>query len=259
MNEVTQVAFDYSTVPQEDALQLRMAADRIRLRMKRTAEDIIEIGRDLISAKERIGHGGFGVWLEAEFQMSDSAATKFMQVADRFGDKNVIITDLKPSILYMLAAPSVPEPVIAQVTSGEIPATTAAVKEAIKEAKAEAKAAQEAAQEAEARAFQARQQLAMFQQERESQERETQSRIASLTRSIEAMRTEYEQLQHQKQTAKIEDRPETLQRMAALEASMVQLQREKTELAQQNKAIGEHAQKLQEEARQASLDRLHGE
>ncbi|MCB0043685.1 MAG: hypothetical protein KDE23_28555, partial [Caldilinea sp.] len=51
----------------------------------------------------------FGRWLEAEFQWSDSAAQKFMAVANRF--KSVKFTDLTvaPSALYLLAAPSTPE------------------------------------------------------------------------------------------------------------------------------------------------------
>ncbi len=108
-----------------------LAADRIRLRMKRTAEDIIEIGRDLIAAKERIGHGSFGAWLDAEFSIaerfgSESAKIADMNVASRFGgDEFRTVRNLSPKVLYLLAAPSTPEPVVQQVASGEIPANVA--------------------------------------------------------------------------------------------------------------------------------------
>jgi hypothetical protein len=37
---------------------------RIRERLKRTTEDIVTVGSDLIRAKELLGHGSFGAWLE---------------------------------------------------------------------------------------------------------------------------------------------------------------------------------------------------
>jgi hypothetical protein len=43
--------------------------------------------------------------------MSDSAANKMMSVSREFGDKSVTLTDLTPSVLYALAAPSTPEEV----------------------------------------------------------------------------------------------------------------------------------------------------
>ncbi len=121
-NELT--LFDYGTLPVNDAMALSAIKERIKIRLKRTAEDIIEIGLDLIEAKRIAGHGGFENWLKAEFEMSLSSATKLMQVGSTFGDsKSVIITDLKPTALYMLAAPSTPESVrtevIERVENGE--------------------------------------------------------------------------------------------------------------------------------------------
>lgn len=66
---------------------------RIRLRMFRTAQDIIEIGRELIAVKERIGLDGVNQddperegsmrWLDREFGMSRRTANKFMVVLRR--------------------------------------------------------------------------------------------------------------------------------------------------------------------------------
>jgi hypothetical protein len=46
---------------------LEEAAARIIDRIKRTIENIIEVGRELRAVKERIGHGNFQLWIESEF------------------------------------------------------------------------------------------------------------------------------------------------------------------------------------------------
>jgi hypothetical protein len=60
--------------------------DIISRRDRRTAEDIIEIGRDLIALKAKLPHGSFGAWLEKEFEFSEMHAQRFMRVAEKFGD-----------------------------------------------------------------------------------------------------------------------------------------------------------------------------
>lgn len=115
-NEIQQTSFDYSALNPVVAVEARSAAERIKIRMKRTAEDIVEIGRDLSLIKEKLGHGRFGEWISAEFDMSQSSATKIMQVAHSFNGKFVNFTNLNPSVLYQLAAPSTPSEVINQAT-----------------------------------------------------------------------------------------------------------------------------------------------
>lgn len=61
--------------------------------------------------RKSLGHGRFLAWIEAEFEMSDAAALRFMQVAERYGSKSVIVTNLPPTVLYALSAPSTPEEV----------------------------------------------------------------------------------------------------------------------------------------------------
>jgi hypothetical protein len=90
-------------------------AVRIRLRMSRTVEDIIEIGRDLKRVKEALGHGHFLRWIEAEFGMAERSAQNFMRVADRFGSKSATVADLPAAALYELAAPSTPDAVVEEV------------------------------------------------------------------------------------------------------------------------------------------------
>lgn len=103
--------FDYAGLPPEAVTEVRAAAERIRVRMKRTAEDIIAIGLDLAAVKERLPHGAFLPWIEAEFGMADRTARRFMQVAEVYGGKSDIMANLPPTALYELAAPSMPEPV----------------------------------------------------------------------------------------------------------------------------------------------------
>ena len=83
----------------------REAEQRIKLRLRRSAEDIIAIGLDLVEAKTTIGHGNFLPWIEAEFQMSDQTARRFMDVARVYAGKSNIVLNLDPTALYELAAP----------------------------------------------------------------------------------------------------------------------------------------------------------
>lgn len=97
--------------------------------MKRTAEDVLAIGQDLLAVKARLAHGQFLAWLQAEFEMSSETALNYMQVARRFSGKTVNFTD-SVSVLYELAAPSTPDDLIEQVTSGQLPASLPAIREA---------------------------------------------------------------------------------------------------------------------------------
>lgn len=89
----------------EHEKNLDILAERIRLRLERSVEDIIAIGHDLSSAKQQIGHGRFEEWIETEFSMSLRTAERFMAIGSRF-DKNDIVTTLPVSVLYELASPS---------------------------------------------------------------------------------------------------------------------------------------------------------
>ena len=79
--------------------------------MKRTVEDIIEVGKDLLAVKEALPHGAFGKWLSAEFGWTERTARNFMAVAEWFGPKTEMIFDLRiaPTAAYLLAAPSAPD------------------------------------------------------------------------------------------------------------------------------------------------------
>jgi myosin heavy subunit len=118
MNEPT--LFDMSEI--QPTGQVVQATERIKLRLKRTAEDIIAIGQDLILIKAELGHGQFLPWIEMHFDMGQTQAHRFIQVAERFGQIHQI-GEFKPSVLYELAAPSTSDEVVeiitAKVESGE--------------------------------------------------------------------------------------------------------------------------------------------
>jgi hypothetical protein len=87
----------------------------IRMRMKRTVEDIIHIGKGLMEAKDQLGYSDFGKWCDAQFpHMNRETRSKFIQVAERFG--NVRLSDnVSPTVYQLLASPSVPDEVVSEV------------------------------------------------------------------------------------------------------------------------------------------------
>jgi hypothetical protein len=109
--ELVVVGFNYDLLEAKTAEKVRSTANRIREKVKRTIEDLIDVGNDLQAVKEVLPHGQFGPWLKAEFGWGERMAQNFMSVAERFGPKTEIIADLtiQPTAAYLLAAPSVPD------------------------------------------------------------------------------------------------------------------------------------------------------
>jgi hypothetical protein len=181
MGDLIQTTFDYGVLDEAKRVRVQVKAESIKARMKRTAEDIIAIGLDLIAVKEELGHGQFLQWISAEFGMSQKTSSNFMHVADRFGEdiKLVNFTNFPASILYELAAPSTSDSVVSQVQSGEIPPTL----EAIKAAKEAEKRAKEAEAKAQADAKAAQQMLFNLKQS-------SQTEIEKLTKQIQDLKND---------------------------------------------------------------------
>lgn len=139
-SELVVVGFNYDLVETKVADKVRATAERIREKVKRTLDDLIEVGNDLLTVKEALPHGQFGPWVKAEFGWGERMAQNFMSVAERFGPKTEIIADLtiQPTAAYLLAAPSVPdearEKAIERAEAGE-QITTAIAKEILAEAR----------------------------------------------------------------------------------------------------------------------------
>jgi hypothetical protein len=106
--ELVVVGFNYDLLETKLADKVRSAADRIRERVKKTVEDIIEVGNDLLAVKESLPHGQFLPWLKAEFGWGERSAQNFMNVAEQFKSAKIADLPIQPSAAYFLAAPSIP-------------------------------------------------------------------------------------------------------------------------------------------------------
>jgi hypothetical protein len=101
-------AFDYTGIEPAIAEKMRQTATSIRSRHRGLIQVAIEIGVELMAVKEQIGHGRFRQWLQAEFPDSERTATNFMRAAEVFGTKTATVADLPPTVVYALAAKTIP-------------------------------------------------------------------------------------------------------------------------------------------------------
>jgi predicted nucleic acid-binding Zn-ribbon protein len=68
---------------------------------QQTAQNIIEIGKRLISVKESLPHGEWGKWLEEKVDFTDRTAQRFMKVANEFTNTTAL-SDLPKSKVFAL-------------------------------------------------------------------------------------------------------------------------------------------------------------
>ena len=90
---------------------------------RKTGEAIRLIGQWLTEVKERLPHGAWLPWLQTEFGWSDETARKMMRVYECLKSQQSLNLEIDVSALYLIAAPSTPEPVreevIRRAQSGE--------------------------------------------------------------------------------------------------------------------------------------------
>ncbi len=129
------LTYDYSQIADEHRATVRGAATDIKRRTVRAQADLILAGQRLTEVKDLLPHGQFEKWIGAEFNMSLRMAQNLMSVAEVYAGKSEIIAFLQPTVLYMLAAPSVPEAarveVIEQAQATGKPPSVAEVKATI--------------------------------------------------------------------------------------------------------------------------------
>ena len=146
--EYATLRFDYTEIKEEHRTRVQDAAVDIRRRERRAAEDMIAIGQRLMEVKDLLPHGQFSAWVETEFHYSMTSAQEFMKIARRFGGKNTIIVFLPPTVIRLLAAPSVSdeavEAVVATAQAAEKPIKVREVKQIIASHSAPAKVRQSA-------------------------------------------------------------------------------------------------------------------
>jgi hypothetical protein len=80
-----------------------------------TAAGIVQIGQYLTEVKARMPHGEFLDWIAKEFAWKRAMAANFMNVFEHVKLPNFGNLRIDISALYLIAAPSMPEPVRAQV------------------------------------------------------------------------------------------------------------------------------------------------
>ena len=115
--------FEYGILEAQKLRVVQQYTNEIKTLMRRSSQDIIDIGKKLIEVKQHLGHGSFRKWLKFEFNWSISAATKFMQVAEQFKSVSFTHLNITASTLYLIAAPSTPkevrEEVLQRASNGE--------------------------------------------------------------------------------------------------------------------------------------------
>ncbi|MBR3050126.1 MAG: DUF3102 domain-containing protein [Selenomonadaceae bacterium] len=77
--------------------------------LKQTAQNIIEVGKRLIVMKSFVKHGQWQQWLEKNFQLGQSAANKFMSVAERFGNSDTYPNFSSSQMVALLSLPDAEE------------------------------------------------------------------------------------------------------------------------------------------------------
>lgn len=243
--QMAQVPFAYEALDETTRTFLLRKADETRGLLKRTAQNIILIGRNLQEVKTVLPYGHFLAWLHAEFAMTERHARNFMHVAARFGNRSEIISDLSVTVIYELAAPSTSEAVIARVASGEVPPTIAAIQ-----------AARQAEQQAHQEAEQAQLTLFALQEDLHAQE----ATIAALKREHETLLERLRASPERTASEPVSQPPELVSQLEALQQQVQQLSREREALEQQVARLGEEARTSalkQQEGDQARHIRLN--
>lgn len=73
------------------------------LRLKQqTVQSIIQIGLELLKAKEKLSYGEWGKWLEKRIEISQRTANQFMRIAKEFGSDSQAISNLDITKVYLL-------------------------------------------------------------------------------------------------------------------------------------------------------------
>lgn len=137
--EIVKVEFNYQMLDTESRITLKQRAERINERTRRVAQDIWENGREFYEAQQELakyGSGRFLEWVETETGYNQRAVYRMIDVFKNFVFDNLSKTNIAPSALYLLAAPSTePETrqqFIEQAQAGQ-PVTHKAVKQAVQE------------------------------------------------------------------------------------------------------------------------------
>ncbi len=109
LSPIQQTVFNYDILDECVSIVVQQRTLEIKGLLRRTAQDIIDIGLKLSDVKQELGHGHFLAWLRTEFDWSESTARKFIQVGRKFKMVNFTALNVAPSALYLLSNDSTPE------------------------------------------------------------------------------------------------------------------------------------------------------
>ncbi|MEH2072597.1 MAG: DUF3102 domain-containing protein [Nostoc sp.] len=102
--------FDYEILDSEQRIVIQQRTGEIKERLRRSAQDIWEIGHKLAEVRSQLKHGQFETWLKAEFGWSRRTAYNFINVYETLAERaNLAQINIATSALYLLAAPSTPQ------------------------------------------------------------------------------------------------------------------------------------------------------
>ena len=110
--------YAYAGLDEATVSRIKGAVTRIRNNLANATQSVIEVGYDLIDVKERLSHGEFGTWIDAEFGMSMRTAQNFMsavRMIGSFGMAPEIVQAIPQKLLYQLASPKVPGEIVIDV------------------------------------------------------------------------------------------------------------------------------------------------
>lgn len=86
--------------------ELKEIESNIKRLKNQAAESIIQLGYELIRAKEKLPHGEWGNWLRDRVNFSQRTANIYMRIANEFGANPQAISNLEVTKLTSVVAKS---------------------------------------------------------------------------------------------------------------------------------------------------------
>lgn len=142
--QLAQLRYDYEQIDAAHRHQVQEAAVQIRRDTEATQRSIIAVGKRLEEVKKLLPHGQFTAWIEAEFEWAERTAQGFMTIAREYGgdeQRMAVASMFSTGALMVLAAPSTPPEVRAEMearaeTTGLAP-TREEIRNALRESRGE--------------------------------------------------------------------------------------------------------------------------
>lgn len=116
--------FTYTALSEADAAWLRRAADELRVKLRRSVEEVVASGRILAAARRRLGREQWRPWLATQAQIPPRSASRLVNVGTVFATVTPsALANFTPTALYTLAETGVPQSVreyfLQQAAEGE--------------------------------------------------------------------------------------------------------------------------------------------